>query len=218
MLKLHGFAVSNYFNMVRMVLAAKGIDYELVQTFPSQDENWLSMSPMGKVPCLETEHGALAETAVIIEYLEDMFPERPLLPSDPFARARVRQMMHTLELYIELPARRLFPGVFFGGKNHELTIEEVKPVLEKGVRSVNALGKFSPFLMGDEATAADYMAMYSIDLAAAVAKKVYGWDILADMPGAADLLETLNSTPDAQSIAKEKAEQMAAFVAKVSGR
>jgi len=72
--------------------------------------------------------------------------------------------------------------------------------------------------MGDEATAADYMAMYSIDLAAAVAKKVYDWDILADMPGAADLLETLNSTPDAQSIAKEKAEQMAAFVAKVSGR
>jgi len=116
MLKLHGFAVSNYFNMVRMVLAAKGIDYELVQTFPSQDENWLSMSPMGKVPCLETEHGALAETAVIIEYLEDMFPERPLLPGDPFARARVRQMMHTLELYIELPARRLFPGVFFAVK------------------------------------------------------------------------------------------------------
>ncbi len=213
MLKLYGFAVSNYYNMVRMALAAKGIEYEAVKTFPSQNEDWLNVSPMGKVPCLQTEHGSIAETAVILDYLEDAYPEQPLLPADPFERARVRQMMHIIEKYIELPARRLYPGVFFGGTNAEHTIEEVKPVLEKGVRSINALAKFAPYLMGDKPTAADYMAMYTLDLAAAIAGKVYQWDLLAAMPGSKELLELLNQDPDAQTIAAEKNAQMAEFLA-----
>lgn len=214
MLKLHGFAVSNYFNMVRMALAAKGIEYEVVQRFPSQDEDWLSISPLGKVPCLETPQGSLSETIVILEYLEDVYPDKPLLPADPFARAQVRQVMQAIKLYIELPARRLYPGVFFGGKNADVTIEEVKPVLERGARALTALCRFEPYLMGSEITAADFMLMYSLDLAAAVAGKVYGWDLMADIPGSADLLKRLNENPDAQRFAAEKQEQMAAFLNK----
>ena len=125
MLKLHGFAVSNYFNMVRMALETKGIPYEVVTRYPSQDEDWLAVSPLGKVPCLETPQGVLAETIVILDYIEDAFPETPLMPSDAFERARVRQLMQTVKLYIELPARRLYPGVYFGGSNADLTVEEV---------------------------------------------------------------------------------------------
>jgi glutathione S-transferase len=213
-LKLYGFAVSNYFNMVRMALAAKGIEYEEVTLFPNQEGDWLAKSPMGKVPCLETPEGSLSETAVIIEYLDDAFPEHPLLPGNAFERARIRQMMHVLEKYIELPARRLFPGVFFGGQNADLTIEEVKPVLEKGARSVAALAVMDPYLMGAAPTAADYMAMYSLDLAAAVAKSVYDWDLLADIPGAADLLARLGEDPNAQRFDQEKKAQMAAFLSK----
>ena len=84
MLKLHGFAVSNYFNMVRIALETKGIPYEVVQRFPSQDEDWLSLSPIGKVPCLETPDGTLAETIVILEYLDESFPDKPLIPGTPF--------------------------------------------------------------------------------------------------------------------------------------
>ncbi|MDG0991868.1 MAG: glutathione S-transferase family protein, partial [Luminiphilus sp.] len=121
MLKLYGFAVSNYFNMVRMTLAAKGLEYEVVKTFPSQSPDWTSMSPMGKVPCLETEHGFIAETQVIIEYLDEQYPDKPVLPEGSYAKARARQLMHSLELYLELPARRLFPGTLFGGRNEQLT-------------------------------------------------------------------------------------------------
>lgn len=213
MLKLHGFAVSNYFNMVRRALEAKGLEYEVVQRFPSQDADWLELSPLGKVPCLETERGSLSETIVILEYLDEAYPEHPLIPGDAFERAQIRQVMQVIKLYIELPARRLFPGVFFGGQNAELTIEEVRPVLEKGARALRQLCRLDPYLMGDSPTAADYMLMYSLDLAAAVAHKVYQWDLLADIPGSAQLLQRLGEDPVAERIDAEKNEQMAAFIA-----
>lgn len=212
MLRLHGFAVSNYFNMVRMALEAKGIEHEIAQRFPSQSDDWLALSPMGKVPVLETPEGPIAETIVILEYLDEAFPETPLLPQRPYARARVRQMMHTLKLHLELPARRLFPGVFFGAHNPEWAVEEVRPVLEKGVRAVRALSDINPYLMGAEPTAADYMAMYILDLASVVADKVYQWDLLADIPGSAGLLEQLNANPAATRIALDKAAEMEAFI------
>ena len=52
MLKLHGFAVSNYFNMVRMALMEKGAPFEIIETYPRQEAAFLSRSPVGKVPCL----------------------------------------------------------------------------------------------------------------------------------------------------------------------
>ena len=212
MLKLHGFAVSNYFNMVRMALDAKGLDYELIQQFPAQTDEWLALSPVGKVPCLETSHGTLSETIVILEYLDEAYPAHPIFPADPFERAQVRQVMHMLKLYIELPARRLFPGVFFGAENAAHTIEEVKPVIERGVTALNALGKFDPYLMGSAPTAADYMFMFSFDLATAVCKQVYDWDLLAAVPEAGTLLTTLNAHPAAQEINAIKQKEMAAFV------
>ena len=217
MLKLHGFAVSNYFNMVRRALEAKGVEYEVVTRFPSQDADWLALSPLGKVPCLETAHGSLSETVVILEYLDDAYPAVPLIPGDAFGKAQIRQVMQAIKLYVELPARRLYPGVFFGGQNAQLTIDEVKPVLERAVRALNALCSFDPYLMGEQVTAADFMLQYSLDLAAAVAKKVYDWDIMADIPGSAELMQRLNSDPVSQRFNEEKQAQMAAFLSKAKG-
>lgn len=50
MLKLHGFSISNYYNMEKIALLEKGIEFEEVDTRPSQEDDYLSMSPMGKVP------------------------------------------------------------------------------------------------------------------------------------------------------------------------
>ena len=70
MLKLHGFAVSNFYNMIQHTLLEKGIEFEEVMAVPSQDNEFLEKSPMGKIPCLETPQGFLAETDVILDYLE----------------------------------------------------------------------------------------------------------------------------------------------------
>jgi glutathione S-transferase len=67
---------------------------------------------MGKVPCLETEHGSLTETNVIIDYLDDLGEGPSFYPTDAFKRAKVKELMQCIELYIELPARRVY-GEFF---------------------------------------------------------------------------------------------------------
>ena len=57
MLRLHGFGVSNYYNMVKLALLEKGLPFEEVQVFTSRDEAFLAISPRGKVPVLQCEHG-----------------------------------------------------------------------------------------------------------------------------------------------------------------
>ena len=96
MLKLYGFPLSNYYNMVKIALIEKGVSFKEVDFHPSQDSDYLSKSPMGKVPCIETDDGFLSETDVILNYLEDTYPEPAFLPKDAFARAKVRDLMKEL--------------------------------------------------------------------------------------------------------------------------
>jgi len=75
---------------VRLALAEKAVDYEAVEIDLGSRPDWLyELNPVGKVPVLENGF-VLPESAVILEYLEELHPERPLLPADPSARARAR--------------------------------------------------------------------------------------------------------------------------------
>ena len=100
MIKLYGFTISNYFNMVKMALLEKGIEFEFIDTRPSQDESFLKLSPMGKVPCIETDNGYISEASVILEYLEDLGAGPSLMPSNPFERAKIRELIKEMELYL----------------------------------------------------------------------------------------------------------------------
>ena len=75
MIKLCGFALSNYYNKVKFVLLEHGIEFEEVFVQPSQDEAVVAHSPLGKVPYLQTEDGDLCESQCIVEYLAARFPE-----------------------------------------------------------------------------------------------------------------------------------------------
>lgn len=78
----------------RIVLAEKGVEYETVTIDLSDRPDWLyEKNPLGKVPVLEEDSFVLPESDVIMEYLEERYPEPALLPSDPAARARVRLMI-----------------------------------------------------------------------------------------------------------------------------
>ena len=213
MLTLHGFNVSNYFNMVKLALLEKGVDFKINVVHPSQDEAFLKISPRGKVPCLETEHGCFSETNVILEYLEETQQGKPLLPKDPFERANVRALTKEIELYIELPARSCYPEVFFGGKVDQAIKDKAKVDLLNGVAALKRHGEFSPYVAGNDMTIADLMFLYSIDLASIVAKKAFGIDLLADFPAAKELLELLGKNPHVQQIEADKKAEMAAFVA-----
>src|SRR5258708_20147201 len=85
MLKLCGFHISNYVCKVRIAMLEKGVPFELDPTCkPSQKEDFLARTPMGKVPFVELDGGAqLAEPQVICEYLDHAHPQQPLYPRDP---------------------------------------------------------------------------------------------------------------------------------------
>jgi glutathione S-transferase len=85
-IKLHGMYLSNYYNVVKTVLLEKGFEFEEVNQKPSQEGEYLGKSPMGKVPCLETDAGFLTETSVMLEYLDDLNEGPSFYPEDVFQK------------------------------------------------------------------------------------------------------------------------------------
>ena len=211
MLKLYGFDVSNYHNMLKLAMALKGIDYEQVTTYPNQSPEYLSICPTGKVPALQTDQGVLIETNVIMEFLDELSDTQPLYPTDNYEKARVKELVKMVELYIELPARRCHTEAFWGVPVHENTKKEVKRALYNGMQSLARAASFKPYLAGDTLSAADIFFLYSVDLASSVAKKLFDIDLLAEAPGAKELMVKLNALPEVQKIAEERKAATPAF-------
>lgn len=218
MLTLCGFSVSNYYNKVKLALLEKGIPFneELVMT-GSKDEAVLNATPLGKVPFLRTEQGALCESQVIVDYLEAAYPAVPLLPADPFAAAKVRELTVFIELHLELVARELYAQAFFGGTVSQEVQDRVRKQLTKSIVAFKRIAKFGPYVGGDSFTIADCAAYVSLPLVAMASKKVLGEDLLAaagvDWKAYAGLI---GARPHAQKVDADKkadAARMAAAAA-----
>src|SRR3954469_12475751 len=198
MLKLCGFHLSNYHNKVRLALLEKGIAFEEDATCsPSQKDEWLARSPIGKVPILELEGGRrIAESEVICEYLEEAYPQKPLLPKNPYERAKVRELVTFIELHLELVARRLYGPLFFGAPPlHDDVKASVEKDLAKGVRALKAIAKFDPYIAGRDLTLADCAAFVSLPLVTLVSKQAFGRDFLEDIPEVKPYIKLLASRP-----------------------
>jgi glutathione S-transferase len=177
---LCGFALSNYYNKVKLVLLEKGIAFEEELVPPGlKSEAVLAESPLGKVPYIRTAQGALCESAVIVEYLEQIAPEPRLLPADPFAAAKVRELAQYVDLHLELVVRDLYPQAFFGGAVSESSQARVRKLLDKNIPAFKRLAQFKPYLAGETFTLADCAGYVSLPLVALATKLVYGEDLLA---------------------------------------
>ena len=86
---------------VRLCLAEKELDWEsrLVNLATNEhlSAEYLALNPNGVVPTLVHDGSVIRDSGVICEYLEEVFPERPLMPSDPVARADVRGWIRYLD-------------------------------------------------------------------------------------------------------------------------
>ena len=218
MLKLYGFSVSNYYNMVKLALLEKGLPFEEVLFYPGPSPEALAISPRGKVPVLGVEQGFVNETAIILEYIEQSQKGMPLLPGDPFERAQVLALAKEIELYIELPGRMCYGEAFFGSPVPEAIKDRTRSELLLGFASLARHGKFAPYVAGDSLSIADLYFLYSVPLAAAVGQKLFGLDLLAEMPKARALLERLGENPNVQRIAADKEAAMPAFMAMIASK
>lgn len=197
---LHGYPVSNYFNAARAALIEAGVAFEFVPTRASGDEAFLALSAMGKIPYLATPQGGIAETVAILEYIEDARLGRSLYPANAFERARARQVINIVQVYVETPLRGLFPGVFMGGDNRAETVAAVRLVVERAMRALARLVSFSPFLIGAELTHADLFAFYHLDICERVWRHSYGASLLDSVPGLRDWDAMMRARPSTQAV------------------
>src|SRR5690606_5867136 len=95
-LVLHGYWRAGTSYRTRIALNIKGLDYRQepvdLREGVQKSDSFRALNPQGLVPALETPDGALTQSSAIIEWLEERYPEPPLLPADPGARALVRAM------------------------------------------------------------------------------------------------------------------------------
>ncbi len=216
MLKLCGFHISNYHNKIRLALLEKGVAFEEdASCTPSQKDEFLARSPVGKVPFLEIDGGRrLAESEVIAEYLEDAYPQVPLLPQDPFERAKVRELVKFLELHVELVARRLYGQVFWKRPVSDEVKAAAEKDLAKGIRGFKALAKFDPYIAGRDLTLADCAAFVHLPLVSLASKHALGRDYLDDIPQLKGYLKMLGERPAFRKVNDDRKAAQAALSAK----
>lgn len=214
MLKLHGTAISNNYNKVKIALIEKGVAFEEVAATPSKEESFLQRSPMGKVPFIEMDGRFLAESQAIIEYVEETQPNPPLYPSDPWARAICREVIDIIEFYMSTPAGRLLGAAFFGGTASDETRENVMTGWERTTGALKRLVKFDPYICGKQLTVADCAGFPHFGLISIMSKIVYGRDVLDTLPGVGKYMETMMTRPSVQRVAADQKVAMDAFMAR----
>jgi maleylpyruvate isomerase len=99
-LTLHGYWRSTAAYRVRIALAVKGVAYEQVthdlRTGAQREPEYRTLNPQGLVPTLETDDAVLTQSPAILEWIDEVYPDPPLLPAGANDRAMVRAMAATI--------------------------------------------------------------------------------------------------------------------------
>ena len=218
MIILHGFAASNYYNLVKHVLLYKQLPFQENLLYAGSKE-LLAISPVGKVPAITTPDGLnISESSVICDFLEETYPDIQLYPENSGERAVVRQIMKIAELYFELPSRRFIPYAFSGTEAPELVKVEVRQVLKRGITALSHLSLFSPWIAGDQFTMADIYVYYVNSIVSKFASSQLGWDVLAEIPGMTKWNESMSESTIAQKIEADRLTNMPEFIKKVTAQ
>ena len=144
MLTLYDADRCPYCARIRIVLAEKGLPHETVVVDLDDRPAWIyEKNPLGKVPVLEEDDFVLPESAVIMEYLEERYPEPPLWPADPAERAAGRLLLERFDQ---------FSRPYYALRRGD---EDAREHLDAELAGLDSLLAGRPFLTGREFGLAD---------------------------------------------------------------
>jgi glutathione S-transferase len=166
MRRLHHLPLSPFCRKVRLVLAEKRVEVELIEETPwTRSLDFLRLNPAGQTPVFIDDGGiAIPDSAAICEYLEETRPERPLLPKSPVARAEVRRLvawfddkMHR-EVTANLVDERVMKKVRGGGHPDSGRIRAGRKNVAVHLDYICWLTEQRRWLAGEDMTLADFAA------------------------------------------------------------
>ncbi len=163
--RLYHFPLSPFCRKVRLSLAEKRIEVELVEErYWEQDADFLRRNPAGKVPVLRLGNRMMAESAAICEYLEEAYPTPPLMPRDPEARYEVRRLVSwfddkfNTEVTKKLMSERVFKKMMGGGAPDSTTLKAGIKAIKYHLDYMTWLLEQRRWLAGNEMSLADFAA------------------------------------------------------------
>ncbi len=174
MLKLYSLALSPWTRKVRLALYEKGIPFDKVSLQMGPDGSMekpaelLAANPRGQVPTLVDGDVTLYESTVILEYLEDAYPDPPLYPKKVKARARCRLLVNTGDRDLADPVGTLINQIYFikdASQRDAAAIAEAKEALRKVYDRLEAELGQGPWFCGEQFTAADIALVIPISVA-----------------------------------------------------
>ncbi len=202
-LVLHAYFRSSASYRVRLALALKRVPYTTVPVDivagEQSNESHLTRSPTGYVPSLSIDGTPFFESVAIIELLDELYPEPPLYPRDPFARARVRALVEMVNAGIQ-PLQNLNVTRRLPDESRNAWIDHyVTRGLAALERAARVSGMGGPFLCGAAVTAADLLLVPQLTAARRFRVAVAPYARLLEAESATLALPGLDAAaPDAQ--------------------
>ncbi|KMN37558.1 MULTISPECIES: glutathione S-transferase family protein [Chromobacterium] len=214
MIKLYGAALSPYYNKVKIALLEKGVNFQEILTAPSQQEELLAKSPMGKIPFVEVGGHAMAESSVILEWLEDAYPTASLLPPTPNGRAHARQLSAILDLYVLMPALPLYRHWLFGSPLEANAVDTARQQVARGLAAAGQMLDYGPWACGEDFSHADISAACILPALAQMSQALLGEDITAAFPERDSYLQQLSARKSVNRCWSEREAALSAFRAR----
>ncbi|WGM45305.1 Maleylpyruvate isomerase [Brevundimonas sp. NIBR10] len=160
---LHGYFRSSAAWRVRIVLGLKGLTtdsrYQHLRKGEQLSQEYLAVNPQGLLPSLVLDDGTvLTQSLAICEYLNEVQPDPPLLPSDPAARAQIRGFAQAIACDIHpLQNLRVLKALAGLGQTPDQTQDWARTVISNGFDALERLvvDRPGPFAFGDSPTLAD---------------------------------------------------------------
>ena len=182
--KLYSVSFSPFAARCRIAIYAKGLDIKIV--LPHSDvgsEGLKRLNPTAKVPFLQAADHLLTESEVICEYLEDLNPQTPLRPADPYNCARMRLFSRLSDLYVVEPMFPIYPQLRADPQDKELVDKQIEKI-RSGLEFIEEYTPGTRYVVCDRLTLGDCSlapTFYYIDFIFKSLKRGSAWSAFPNL-------------------------------------